>query len=75
MAVIPRSRYKFICSGLSLGETDPADGRTKDVVYFYIRYRHDPSTPTFDSFSIFLVPRAGATTTVVIIDPKIMNNG
>jgi hypothetical protein len=75
VAVIPRSRSKFVCSRLNLGETDPFDNKVKDVAYFYITYRHDPETPTFDSFSVFLVPKAGATTTVVIIDPKIMNSG
>ena len=75
MAVIPRSRSKFICSRLNLGETDPSSHKTQDVAHFYITYRHDPDTPTYDSFSVFLVPKAGATTTVVIIDPKIMNSG
>lgn len=75
VAVIPRSRSKFVCSRLGVGERDPSDHRLKDVAYFYIAYRHDPPMPTYDSFSVFLVPRAGATTTVVIIDPKIMNSG
>jgi hypothetical protein len=75
VAVIPRSRSKFVCSRLSPGETDASDGKTKDMVYFYIAYRQAPQTPAYDSFSIFLVPKAGATTTVVIIDPKIMNSG
>jgi hypothetical protein len=75
VAVIPRSRSKFVCSRLSLGETDALDGKTKDVVYFYITYRQASAPPPYDSFSLFLVPKAGATTTVVIIDPKIMNSG
>jgi hypothetical protein len=74
IAVMPRSRSKFVCSRLSLGETDALDGKTKDVVYFYIAYRQGPP-PNYDSFSVFLVPKAGATTTVVVIDPKIMNSG
>jgi hypothetical protein len=75
MAVIPRSRSKFVCSRLSFGETDTLDGKTKDFVYFYIAYRQAVQLPPYDSFSVFLVPKAGATTTVVIIDPKIMNSG
>ena len=75
MAVIPRSRSKFVCSRLSLGETDTLDGKIKDFVYFYIAYRQSAQTPPYDSFSVFLIPKAGATTTVVIIDPKIMNSG
>jgi hypothetical protein len=74
IAVIPRSRSKFVCSRLSLGETDALDGRPKDVVYFYIAYRQGPQ-PNYDSFSVFLAPKAGAVTSVVIIDPKIMNSG
>ena len=74
VGVIPRSRSKFVCSRFSQGETDSLDGKTKAFVYFYIAYRQGPQPP-YDSFSVFLVPKAGATTTVVIIDPKIMNSG
>jgi hypothetical protein len=72
-AVSVTNASRFICSGLSAGET--AGAETRDVAYFYLPYRYVLNNPRYDSFSIFLVPRNGATTTVIIIDPKIMNNG